>query len=109
MPGFNGIGPVGFGPMTGWGRGFCIEPGWKGYPRYGWAGEYGRGWRHCFWATEVPGRICRWPRYDYPYFTAEEEREWLKQEAQFLESELEGIRKRMAELDRKSTEKKAEK
>jgi hypothetical protein len=23
MPGFNGTGPAGLGPMTGWGRGYC--------------------------------------------------------------------------------------
>lgn len=109
MPGFDGTGPVGFGPMTGWGRGFCIEPGWSCNPRYGWGGGYGRGWRHRFWATGVPGRMWRRARYDYPYFTVEEESEWLKQEAQFLENELEAIRKRIDELGRKTTDKKAEK
>jgi len=26
MPGFNGTGPLGQGPMTGGGRGFCVVP-----------------------------------------------------------------------------------
>ncbi|MFC1909873.1 DUF5320 domain-containing protein [Chloroflexota bacterium] len=26
MPGFNGTGPRGMGPMTGGGRGFCVVP-----------------------------------------------------------------------------------
>jgi len=27
MPGFDGTGPAGMGPMTGWGRGYCAMPG----------------------------------------------------------------------------------
>ncbi|HAA34099.1 MAG TPA: hypothetical protein DCD97_02175 [Firmicutes bacterium] len=26
MPGYDGTGPMGAGPMTGWGRGFCFSP-----------------------------------------------------------------------------------
>jgi hypothetical protein len=26
MPGFNGTGPMGRGPRTGWGRGYCAPP-----------------------------------------------------------------------------------
>lgn len=26
MPGFDGSGPAGGGPMTGWGRGYCVQP-----------------------------------------------------------------------------------
>ncbi len=26
MPGFDGTGPRGEGPMTGWGRGYCVRP-----------------------------------------------------------------------------------
>ncbi|MFZ5802398.1 MAG: DUF5320 domain-containing protein [Candidatus Omnitrophota bacterium] len=41
MPGFNGSGPTGMGPMTGWGRGRCAA-GLGGRPFYG-AGR-GRRW-----------------------------------------------------------------
>lgn len=36
MPGRNGTGPMGYGPMTGWGRGYCrgIYPRRLGYGRY---------------------------------------------------------------------------
>jgi hypothetical protein len=34
MPGFNGTGPMGQGPMTGGGRGFCAMP-YRGYTPYG--------------------------------------------------------------------------
>ena len=44
MPGFNGTGPLGMGPMTGRGMGYCImpltRPGAIGFP-YGYAGAYG--------------------------------------------------------------------
>lgn len=33
MPGFDGTGPMGMGPMTGGGRGFCI--GYWPYPYWG--------------------------------------------------------------------------
>jgi len=34
MPGFDGTGPMGMGPMTGGGRGFCAMP-YRGYRPYG--------------------------------------------------------------------------
>jgi hypothetical protein len=34
MPGFDGTGPGGMGPMTGGGRGFCAMP-YRGYGPYG--------------------------------------------------------------------------
>jgi hypothetical protein len=34
MPGFDGTGPMGMGPMTGGGRGFCAMP-YTGYSPYG--------------------------------------------------------------------------
>jgi len=43
MPGFDGTGPRGMGPMTGGGRGFCAAPpGSYGYRGRGYAGVYGR-------------------------------------------------------------------
>jgi Family of unknown function (DUF5320) len=35
MPGFDGTGPRGIGPMTGGGRGFCAMPYGRGYRAYG--------------------------------------------------------------------------
>jgi hypothetical protein len=32
MPGFDGTGPIGLGPLTGGGRGFCIMPLGRSYP-----------------------------------------------------------------------------
>ena len=36
MPGFDGTGPIGQGPMTGGGRGFCVMP----YRTYGLRGPH---------------------------------------------------------------------
>ena len=44
MPGFDGTGPRGQGAMTGGGRGNCAKPA-----------NNGRGMRHCFNATGMPG------------------------------------------------------
>jgi hypothetical protein len=67
MPGFDGTGPRGEGPMTGWGMGYCAQPveGRSAYPsgdapayppippgfggrgrRFGWGRGFGRG---CGW------------------------------------------------------------
>ena len=47
MPGFNGTGPLGLGPMTGRGMGYCAMPlsgmmpyGYAGYPRTPMSGGY---------------------------------------------------------------------
>jgi Family of unknown function (DUF5320) len=49
MPGRDGTGPMGYGPMTGGRRGFCgdanVSPGRGG----------GRGWRNQFRATGLTG------------------------------------------------------
>jgi hypothetical protein len=51
MPGFNGTGPAGMGPMTGWGRGYCnptqsaygtANPWGTGYLRNGYAQDFSR-------------------------------------------------------------------
>ena len=49
MPGFDGTGPAGMGPMTGWGQGYCSTspatymPTPINSPAYQWPG-YGRGY-----------------------------------------------------------------
>lgn len=47
MPGFDGTGPRGMGPMTGGGRGFCAVPAYGARPGYGtgfgWPARGGRG------------------------------------------------------------------
>ena len=60
MPGGDGTGPMGQGPMTGGGRGYCavvlnsagVRPS-NNRGSYGRGGE--RGHRNCFYATGLPG------------------------------------------------------
>ena len=47
MPGFDGTGPMGMGPMTGGGRGSCSPWGIRAARPYG---------------------LHRWTRYGYPYY-----------------------------------------
>ncbi|MBN2123062.1 MAG: DUF5320 domain-containing protein [Deltaproteobacteria bacterium] len=62
MPGFDGTGPAGMGPMTGWRRGYCnpsaaayygpapMPPPMMGSGAWGpgFGGGYGRGWGRGF-------------------------------------------------------------
>jgi hypothetical protein len=84
MPGFDGTGPNGMGPMTGGGRGFCG-------PR---ASQ----------ATWGPYGARRWGGYGYGYPpapTREQELKFLKDEAQKLRRTLEDMNARIEELTRK--------
>jgi hypothetical protein len=50
MPGFNGTGPQGMGPMTGYGRGYCMVNLARRTvfnPVFYRAGRHGRQNRHC--------------------------------------------------------------
>lgn len=105
MPGFDGTGPGGMGPMTGGGRGYCAVPGrvYYGEARMGrFSGRGGgRGWRNMYYATGLTG----WQRAGYPTYgtdyppSAEEEKDILKREAEVLKRELEDIQSRIKTLD----------
>jgi hypothetical protein len=85
MPRFDGTGPLGLGPGTGWGLGPCgAGLAW----RRGWG--RGFGWRRFWrfpWFFSYPERI-----------TKKEELEVLVEEAEALKEELKEINKRIAEL-----------
>jgi len=103
MPGFDGTGPMGAGPMTGGGRGFCVLPLGTGV-RPGWG--RGRGWRNWYYATGLPGwtRAGLWPRWVPAGFaepTPEQELADLRAEAQELEEYLKSLRGRIDELESK--------
>jgi hypothetical protein len=81
MPGFDGTGPRGMGPMTGGGRGFCSPFGAR--------------------AAWQPWGAHRWAGYGYPYGPIpprEQELDFLKDEAQALRKTLEEIDARVKEL-----------
>ena len=109
MPGFDGSGPAGGGPMTGWGRGYCADDVSYGLgrsgSRRGVGSCYGRGrrYRHMFWETGMP----RWARRQsdwqgpgrMPNYTQEDEVRMLKAEAEALKDDLTAIERRMGELE----------
>ncbi len=99
MPGYNGTGPWGRGAETGRGFGPC-----RGYrPLFGWfrgGGFYGRG------AGRGAGRgPFRWwagepePAYGPAWSSPEDERTFLKNQAEELKAELAEMEQRMAELE----------
>lgn len=87
MPGFDGTGPRGLGPMTGGGRGFCSPWGIRAAP-----GSYGypRGAGHPYYGMYRPGLPVR--------MTREQELEFLKTEAQNLRDELKELEARIGQL-----------
>jgi len=89
MPGFDGTGPAGMGPMTGGGRGFCSSRGIRSR-----AGIYG------------PAAYRPYP-YNYhaasPFsspLTKEQEVEFLKNQATSMKRQLDDIETRIKELQK---------
>ncbi len=101
MPGGNGRGPAGMGPMTGWGRGLCASPATAGQPfagrGFGRGGGGGRGWRNQFYATGLTGWQRAYPAQQE--LGPKEQSEILKAQAEYLSSELEAVRARLNELE----------
>jgi hypothetical protein len=115
MPGFNGTGPMGMGPRTGGGRGFCAPGAGAGFG-YGagmsrgagqggipwgngrgraWGGGRGRGW----YGTYVPYQGAA------PFFAPQDPRfeaEFLRNQSAAMEQELQRMRARIDELENKA-------
>ena len=111
MPGRDRTGPRGMGPMTGRGLGYCAGAGAPGYvnpvPGFGRGfGRGGRGWRHWYYATGLPGwvRSGYGPAWDYGPFgqpmTEEQEIELLTNQAEAFKHELGAITQRLEELEK---------
>jgi hypothetical protein len=100
MPRGDMTGPLGSGPRTGRGLGYCAGYSYPGYMNpygYGWGRGFGRGWRR---GLGVPG----WWGYRYPVqpSTAEEEKEiLLSEELKALKGEMKAIEERIKELGTK--------
>ncbi len=114
MPGGDGTGPLGQGPLTGRAAGFCADyevPGFanpipgrgRGMGRgFGAPVGGGRGRRNRFFATGQPG----WMRDSAP--SAGEpatEQETLRNQIQALQSQLNQVQNRLSELDDSAAEK----
>jgi hypothetical protein len=104
MPRGDGTGPMGMGPMTGRGAGFCAGFAVPGYMNQGIGCGIGfgrgRGFRRMFYPTGMPG----WARYGYPayggaYELAAGEKELLNDQAEYLENQLKEVKKRLKTLE----------
>jgi len=130
MPRGDKTGPAGTGPMTGRGAGYCAGYGMPGYTNFvpgrnlgvgfgggggrgargcGFGGG-GRGWRNMFYATGQPGWM-RFGGYGAPYgypaphqnVSQETEMQALRSRADALQAELDFIKKRLSEIEPKTT------
>ena len=124
MPGYDRTGPMGSGPMTGWGAGRCAGNQTQPARFGGWGGGAGRGFGRGRggWCAGGPGRGRRGrfggPGYGYGYGNAaaypltspalqadpESEKRFLQSQADLMSEQLEEIRRRLNELEGKDTE-----
>lgn len=123
MPFGNGTGPMGQGPMTGRGAGYCAGYDGPGYANpvpgrgvgfgRGWFGR-GRGWRNWYRATGLPGwqraqmGYPAWGGWGYypPVYpsaqpTVKEEREMIQGEMNALKEQMKALEDRLEELKTK--------
>lgn len=113
MPGGDGTGPAGLGPMTGRAAGYCAgspAPGYmsggggRGFWGFG-RGGGGRGWRNQFYATGLTGwqRAAPMAPYGAPFASAamsnDQQLNALKGQAEYFEDALDGIRRRIEEIE----------
>jgi len=96
MPGFDGTGPRGMGPMTGGGRGFC-SPWGIGATLRGYGMPSGTGYGYPYYGQPATPGAAPFA----PQMTREQELDFLKSQAQAVKSQLEQIGSRMRELEAK--------
>lgn len=113
------------GPLTGRGAGYCAGSGVPGYMNpaagrgfgFGGGGFYGRGggrgWRHRYYATGLPGWAWSGIPFGHtgpfgPNFSGEnarkQEMEALREQADFLKKSLEDVTARIGELEASADE-----
>ena len=108
MPRGDGTGPMGMGPMTGRGAGYCAGFAMPGMmnPLAGrgcvWGMGGGRGWRNMFYATGQTGWQRAMGGSGMPAdarLAPDQELAALKNQAEIVENALGGIRKRIESLE----------
>ena len=98
MPGFDGTGPRGMGPMTGGGRGFCSPWGIGAAFRAGVSPFY-RQVPYPFYQGPSPyGGAMPYGMPFAPQMSREQEIDFLKKEAQAMREQLEQIESRIKGL-----------
>ena len=103
MPGFNGTGPMGEGPMTGGGRGYCAGSSAKPQPLYdrqgfgrGYGSGRGRGHGRGFRSRAGGNPGENFPRYNTPdQMNFADELSMLKAQTAEMKSALDSLLKRM--------------
>jgi len=119
MPGGNGTGPAGMGPMTGRAAGFCAGYPVPGYMNpiggrgmgmgMGWGRGRGRGFGRAGYGMPAYGAVVN--PYTYggvpfaPTVAPQQELDGLKGQAEYLEDALDGIKKRIEELESQKSSK----
>lgn len=123
MPGLDGTGPMGMGPMTGGGRGLC-NPLWGGYwggvnPWLGYRG-YSR-WLGYAYAPYPSGTLAPWqsgwaqPGQVAPWYgptgqgygaSPGQELDFLKNQAAMLQQQMDQILTRIGEIEKEEKPKK---
>jgi len=123
MPGGDRTGPAGMGPMTGRAAGFCAGFGVPGYANPVGGRGYGMGWGRGRGMGR--GRGFGWGRAGYgvpayggavnpyvyggapftPTVAPQQELDSLKGQAEYLEDSLDGIKKRIEELESQKSSK----
>lgn len=114
MPGGDGTGPLGLGPMSGRRAGYCAGYSTPGYanpgPGRGWGFGYGRGFgRGRGWGRGFGRRFgFGWGAYPYAYgspygypanVTPKQEADMLRAEAKAMQEEISAINQRVKDLE----------
>lgn len=102
MPGGNGTGPTGMGPMTGRAAGYCAGYPAPGYanpiPGRGYGLGFGRGWGR----GRGFGRGFGWYGAVYPYASnvaPQQEADMLREQAKAMQEEVKAVNERITELE----------
>ena len=115
MPGGDRTGPMGMGPMTGRGAGYCAGYSVPGYatpiPGRGWGFGYGRGFARGYGYGRGFGRRFGWNEARYPYLTpyvpaeidTKQEADMLREQAKAMQEEISAINQRIKELESATT------
>lgn len=105
MPRGDGTGPMGMGPMTGRGAGFCAGYATPGYANFGGhcgVSGRGRGYRRMNYMAGIPmqNRFGYFGNYG-TYEPTIDEKKILTDQVSFLENELQLTKQRLSSFDEK--------